>query len=194
MAESITQDTAYRAVMELKTYTITINSGKSSGESKTYSVSHGENWSLPAYPFTPDAGRVFVNYTVNGATKNVGDVIQVTGDLTIVSNLRVNEPVGKSFSFTYWYEQGKDFAIQLNSFDPELAGKEANYVYGTDGVQLSNALELNASNIGVRHVPMSGISMSGTPFFTIGVDGFNQIRHTGFTSSSGSTLTYTCNK
>ena len=194
MAESITQDLTLTARMELKTYTVTINSGKSNGESQNYTVSHGENWSLPAYPFTPDAGRVFVNYTVNGATKNVGDQIQVTGNLTIVSNLRVTEPVGKTFSFTYWYEQGKDFAIQLNSFDPELAGKTADYVYGTDGVQLSNGLELNTSNIGVRHVPMSGISMSGTPFFTIGIDGFAKISHTGFTSSSGSTLTYTCNR
>lgn len=194
MAESLTQDITLTARMELKTYTVTINSGKSSGESQNYTVSHGESWSLPAYPFTPDAGRVFVNYTVNGATKNVGDQIQVTGDLTIVSNLRVDEPIGKTFSFTYWYEQDRDFAIQLNSFDPELAGKTAEYVFGTDGVQLSNGLELNASNIGVRHVPISGISMTGTPFFTIGIDGFAQIRHTGFTSSSGSTLTYTCNR
>lgn len=37
MAESITQDLTLTARMELKTYTVTINSGKSNGESQVAS-------------------------------------------------------------------------------------------------------------------------------------------------------------
>lgn len=194
MAESITQNMTLTARMELKTYTVTINSGKSNGESRTYTVSHGENWSLPAYPFTPDAGRVFVNYTVNGATKSVGDEIKVTSNLTIVSNLRVTEPVGKTCSLTYWIVDGGDFAIRLNSYEPELEGKELTYVFGGAGIAFSNTLVLNAANKGNRIVSMSGVSFSMTPTLNLRIDGFAQVTRSGYTSSSGSTITYTCNK
>lgn len=194
MAESITQDITLTARMELKTYTVTINSGKSNGESKTYKVPQGENWNLPAYPFSPDAGRVFVNYTVNGATKSVGDEIQVTGNLTIVSNLRVTEPVGKTCSLTYWIVNGGDFAIRLDSFEPELEGKELTYVFGGAGIAFSNTLVLNAANKGNRKVTMSGVSFSMTPTIVLRIDGFTQVTRSGYTSNSGSTITYTCNK
>lgn len=194
MAESITQDITLTARMELKTYTVTINSGKSNGESKTYTVPQGENWSLPAYPFTPDAGRVFVNYTVNGATKSVGNEIKVTSNLTIVSNLRVTEPVGKTCSLTYWIVDGGDLAIRLNSYEPELEGKELTYIFGGAGIAFSNTLVLNASNKGNRKVSMSGVSFSMTPTLDLRIDGFRQVTRSGYTSSSGSTITYTCNR
>ena len=194
MAESITQDVTLMARMELKTYTVTINSGKSNGETKTYKVPQGENWILPEYPFTPDAGRVFVNYTVNGATKNVGDTIQVMSNLTIASNLRVTEPVGKTCSLTYWLVDGGDVAIRLDSYEPELEGKELTYVFGGSGIAFSNTLVLNASNRGVRKVSMSGVSFSMTPTLYLRIDGFRQVTRSGYTSSSGSTITYTCNK
>lgn len=194
MVESITQDLTLTARMELKTYIVTINSGKSNGETKTYKVPQGENWNLPAYPFSPDAGRVFVNYTVNGATKSVGDEIKVTSNLTIVSNLRVTEPVGKTCSLTYWMVDGGDFAIRLDSYEPELEGKELTYVLGAAGFAFSNTLVLNASNKGNRIVSMSGVSLSMTPTLHLGIDGFRQVTRSGYTSSSGSTITYTCNK
>lgn len=194
MAESITQDITLTARMELKTYTVTINSGKSNGETKTYKVPQGENWRLPEYPFTPDAGRAFVNYTVNGATKSVGNEIKVTSNLTIVSNLRVTEPVGKTCSLTYWIVDGGDLAIRLNSYDPELEGKELTYVFGGAGIAFSNTLVLNASNKGNRKVSMSGVSFSMTPTLNLRIDGFTQVTRSGYTSISGSTITYTCNR
>lgn len=194
MAESITQDITLTARMELKTYTVTINSGKSNGESKTYTVPQGGNWNLPAYPFTPDAGRVFVNYTVNGATKSVGDSIQVTSNLTIVSNLRVTEPIGKTCSLTYWIVDGGDLAIRLDSYEPELEGKELTYIFGGAGIAFSNTLVLNASNKGNRKVSMSGVSFSMTPTLNLRISGFAQVTRSGYTSSSGSRVTYTCNK
>lgn len=194
MAESITQDITLTARMELKTYTVTINSGKSNGESKTYKVPQGQNWSLPAYPFTTDAGKVFVNYTINGATKSVGNEIQVTSNLTIVSNLRVTEPIGKTCSLTYWIVDGGDLAIRLDSYEPELEGKELTYIFGGAGIAFSSTLVLNAANKGNRVVSMSGIHFSMTPTLNLRIDGFTQVTRSGYTSSSGSRVTYTCNK
>lgn len=194
MAESITQDITLTARMELKTYTVTINSGKTNGESKTYNVAHRENWSLPAYPFTPDAGKAFANYIVNGATKNAGDTINVTNDVTINCSLRVTEPIGKRCTLTYWIVDGGDFAIRLDSYEPELEGKELTYIFGGAGIAFSNTLVLNSSNRGVRKVSMSGISFSMTPTLNLRIDGFTQVTRSGYTSSSGSTITYTCNR
>lgn len=194
MAESITQDLTLTARMELITYTVTINSGKSNGESKTYKVPKGENWSLPAYPFTPDAGKAFANYIVNGATKNAGDVITVTSNITINCSLRVTEPIGKTCSLTYWIVDGGDLAIRLDSYEPELEGKELTYIFGGAGIAFSNTLVLNSSNRGVRKVSMSGVSFSMTPTLNLRIDGFAQVTRSGYTSSSGSSVTYTCNR
>lgn len=191
---NLEQDTTLVAKMELKTFTITIQSGNANGESKTYTVQYGENWTLPAYPFTPDSGKAFESYSLNGGTHNAGESFTITSDLTFTSNLRVTEPIGKQCTVTYWIVENGDCAIRLDRFDPELNGKTLNYVFGGTGIAFTQTLVLSTNNIGKRVVSMSGVSFSMTPTFTANIDNYVQLTRSGYTASSGTSITYTCNK
>lgn len=150
MAESITQDTAYRAVMELKTYTITIRSGKSSGESKTYTVSHGSSWSFPTCPFTSEGSKTFVNYTCNGTTYDAGNSITVTSNLIITCNWSVNL-IGKKVEGRYWCSDDRSVgvAVVIDSYDPEVEGETITIDYYTGGseTKISKHIKLGPANI-----------------------------------------------
>lgn len=154
MAESITQNTAYRAVMGLKTYTITIRSGKSNGESKTYTVSHGSSWSFPSCPFSPDSGKAFKDYTLNGSTYSAGSSVTVTSNLSITCNWETLDPTGAKATVRVKvpYKQG-DFLIELISYDPALEGLGLVSSYISMIPTMSNTtLTLNRSNIGKQTV------------------------------------------
>lgn len=153
MAESITQNTAYRAVMELKTYTITIHSGKSGGESQTYTASHGSSWSFPSCPFSPDSGKAFRDYTLNGSTYSAGSSVTVTSDISITCNWVLTNPVGKSLQVRCYKTRAKGAEFELLSYDPDLEGMDLRgYIPGDYMSFFENTLRINSANINSRHL------------------------------------------
>ncbi len=203
MAESIT----YRAVMELKTYTITIRSGKSSGESKTYTVSHGSSWSFPSCPFSPDSGKAFSNYTLNGSTYSAGSSVTITSNLSITCNWVLTNPVGKSLKIRNYKTRDIGFAYELLSYDPELEGMTFRYIVPASwGINITHDLVIARNNLNSRQVvtPVNNITetsyaygqisqttnFEGRPFELIFEDQGGMYVGT-FTSASGELVTVT---
>lgn len=175
-------------------HTVTINSNKSNGETKQYTVTNGENWTVPSCPFSPDSGKAFVNYTHNGSTVNAGSQISITSDTTLQCNWRTTEPIGKSVSLKFWMVDGGDFACQVTRYDPELEGKTLSYMFDGSGIVMTYGIPLTSSNLNRKFTNMSGASFSNTPTFIAYIDNFSRQSSSGYTSSSGKAFTYTCNR
>lgn len=192
MAESITQDTAYRAVMELKTYTVTINSGKSSGESKTYTVSHGSSWSFPSCPFSPDSGKAFKDYTLNGSTYSAGSSVTVTSNLSINCNWKI---AGEQWIANTIKVRVKDYInntgypkAMLISYDPKYEGKTLQCVFEAyrDGVTIEIALR--AENINKMISASRDLECPGVTFKMSG--GRDQLEWINANGTNDRTLLY----
>ena len=166
MAESITQDTAYRAVMEPKGYSVTLRSGKANGETKTYIVEKNSTFTFPSYPFTPDPDTRLHGYfyTFPSGYRTywfVGGQTTVTSDMIIDCVLVKPSLDGKQIKIRYTYNGRDSCGYTVLSYDPALEG-----MYYQCGVMVDRVSDgtnfpilLNAKNLNSYQDISSGLDL-----------------------------------
>ena len=91
-SDVLNNDVTLTAVMEPKSFTITIKSNNSNNQTKTYSAKYGEDFILPSCPFSAVTNYTFNNYTCDGTTHSVGGKFTVTGDMSVTCNWTYHAP------------------------------------------------------------------------------------------------------
>lgn len=137
------EDTIITAKMRLKMYTVTIQSGKSNGESKTYSVEAGGIFSFPSCPFSPDSDAEFVNYNCNGSTYSVGNKLTITSNVVVNCNWK-KKP--RHLKMMYKIEDGF-FYHKLIEYSDSLDGKSFEVLIRFTGGQQNFDRYLNRTDV-----------------------------------------------
>ena len=89
-------------------HTISFESNGGSGTMDNISVATGSNYNLPANTFTSPANKEFAGWLVNGETKAIGDIINVSSDMTLTATWKTTQ-----HSVTLVADNGTDEQISV---------------------------------------------------------------------------------